>query len=327
MAAGDDGGATPVGPVKTPKKRFAIDRQWLRQSTEVGAVDTPVATSCSLRQSRPCCQGRGYVIAVEGPLLAAKVCDCVRECPGCAGRARVMVGNDSKPCREPSPNVVVNLLNAAHIPARYAMASLDRFQNFTGNARDLLPQLGRWLERFRAVGDRGIVIEGPIGVGKTYILAAMAKELASRGLSVRFIDFFQLQNELKAGFSVGKADSAQLAPLIGVDVLFIDELGKGRNTEYEMTVLDQLVCGRYNQNKAIVATTNYQLGRRAYAINPDLDKNPNSSGNFTSDQFASLEQRIGARIFSRLKEMTTFVELTGRDWRRLESGATVKHEG
>ena len=44
-----------------------------------------------------------------------------------------------------------------------------------------------------------------------------------------------------------------------VDILFIDELGKGRNTDFELTILDQLVMGRYNQNKMIVASTNCHL--------------------------------------------------------------------
>ena len=36
-------------------------------------------------------------------------------------------------------------------------------------------------------------------------------------------------------------------------------MGKGRNSDWEMSILDQLVMGRYNQNKVVVASTNYNL--------------------------------------------------------------------
>ena len=297
-----------------PTKRIVLSRNW--READVGAKPQ-AAPSCSLRQKLPCCGGKGYQVARSGALAAATVCSCITQCPACLGRARMMEGNDSKPCLTPQPTIVANLINAARIPGRYADASLSRFVNFTGNGRQLVADLERWKAQFRPLTGKGLIIEGPVGVGKTDLEAALAKDLAERGLSVRCTDFFQLLGELKAGFSQGKADSAQLAPLIHVDVLFIDELGKGRNNDFDLTILDQLVCGRYNQNKAIIASTNYQMNSRAFVPQQDLQASPKSGASaFASDQFTSLEQRIGTRIFSRLREMATFHELKGDDWRR-----------
>lgn len=304
-------------------KRIVLDRAWLKggAAAEAQANDALRALTCNLKKAKPCCGGKGYRIALQGALAHAELCSCVRECSACCGRARLLDGNDSKACRQPSPNVVVNLINAAHIPARYADAEVGSFRNFSGNAREVLAEISRWKSRFRPVQSQGLVIEGPVGVGKTYLLAALAKEFAEQGWSVRFSDFFQLLGELKAGFSEGKADAQQLQPLIDVDVLFIDELGKGRNNDFELTVLDQLVCGRYNQNKTIIASTNYRLKASpgAHLYNYELDSKPGSSGDFAGERFTNLEQRIGPRIYSRLKEMTQFVELTGVDYRRREA--------
>ena len=315
---------TEQGGGAIPRERVRLGRDW--RQLAVPQRQPASESLCALRRPMSpgaagscACGGSGYQLLATGATIGASLCSCVRNCPGCAGRARLLEGNDSRPCRLPPPNVVVNLINAAHIPARYHGATLAGFSNFSRNGREVVQGLSRWLEGFKPSGERGLVMEGPVGVGKTYLLAALAKELAARGHSVRFTDFFQLLGELKAGFAAGKADAAQLQPLIDVDVLFIDEMGKGRNTDFELTVLDQLVCGRYNQNKPIVGSTNYHLSRRGYVVRDDLDRHPGGSGGaFASDQFTSLEQRIGSRIFSRLREMSQFLLLEGDDFRRLE---------
>lgn len=282
-----------------------------------------LAPRCALAAKAACCGGKGYVVTAKGGRAHADICKCVGTCPACFGQARIVEGNDSRSCRTPSPTVVANLINGAMIPARYADASIENFQNFSGNGKAVLGELARWKAGFKPVKGRGVILTGRIGVGKTYLLAAIAKDMAERGLTVRFTDFFHLLGELRAGFSEGKADAAQLGPLIDVDVLLIDELGKGRNNEFELTVLDQLVCGRYNQNKTIIASTNYQLKPPAtmrVGYSEAIDRGAGGGqGDFGNERFDSLETRIGPRIFSRLVEMAGTIELSGEDYRRPDS--------
>ncbi|MFY7927952.1 MAG: hypothetical protein ACOVS5_03695, partial [Oligoflexus sp.] len=75
--------------------------------------------------------------------------------------------------------------------------------------------------------------------------------------------------------------------------------------------------GRYNRNKIIVASTNYDLkpSDRVQLGHGALDeKKP--SGGFELDRYESLEQRVGSRIYSRLFETSDFLELTGEDFRK-----------
>lgn len=272
---------------------------------------------CALQQKLSCCDGIGFRLTTEGAFLKAELCTCVSSCPHCFGKARQLVNGHSRPCREPSPSRVVNLLNTSMIPARYAMARLEQFSNHTGNGLEVSQNIQKWVRgmRERPQG-KGLLITGPVGVGKTYILASIAKSFAYQGHSVRFIDFFQLLGDLKAGYSKEQADSTIIQSLINVDLLVIDELGKGRNSDWELSIIDQLVMGRYNQNKPIVATTNYSLRappRHAASFNKDLE---NRSGGFELNEFESLESRVGARIFSRLIETCFLVEMKGQDFRR-----------
>ena len=95
--------------------------------------------------------------------------------------------------------------------------------------------------------------------------------------------FSHLLADLKSGFDRGVGASSLLDPLVQVDVLAIDELGKGRNTEFEGTVLDELVSRRYNAAAPIIGTTNlsgapgHQKKVPNLAMRADSDQQPTHS--------------------------------------------------
>ncbi len=279
-------------------------------------TDIPQQLGCALKQRQSCCDGIGYRLKANGSLTQAIICNCVMECQSCFGLNRIMENSVSKPCHSPAPSRVASLINAACLPARYCSAKLDSFSNFSGNGRDVVPRLSQWMREFDIASPKGLILGGSVGVGKTFLLIAIAKNFANKGISVRFVDFFQLLLELKAGYAQDKNDSRVLNEAIAVDVLFIDELGKGRNSDWELSILDQLVMGRYNQNKVIISSTNYDFkpNDRHQMTNGSLDdKRPSA---FELDRFESLEQRIGSRIYSRLVESSDLIELTGEDFRK-----------
>ncbi len=287
---------------------------------ELHQAPTHVAPTlgCALERRSSCCDGIGYRLQPKGSLTHAELCTCVQECPSCFGQNRRLVDGVAKTCRSPAPSRVVTLINNAGLPARYSTARLDSFSNFTGNGREIVQKLSHWKDDFHLEKPRGLIIGGPVGVGKTYLLAALAKSFAAKGVSVRFVDFFQLLLALKAGYAEDKNEAGLLQEMIDVDVLMIDELGKGRCSDWELSVLDQLVMGRYNQNKIIVASTNYSLKplTRVHTHNVSLD-GTGSGSTFDLDSSESLEKRITSRVFSRLCETSEFIELKGEDFRRL----------
>lgn len=295
---------------------------------------------CSLTKKLDhCCNGNGFRLSAEGAFAKASICDCVQSCPLCFGRARHDNDNgDSVACKTPSPLRMVGLINEAQVPARYKDARLPGFVNHTGNGKDVVADVKAWcmlLGQHIAEGTaKGFVLWGEVGVGKTYLLCAVAFELLRQQFTVRFIDFFQLLMELRGAYSENGSDASVLKPLLAVDVLIIDEMGKGRNTDWELSVLDQLVMGRYNRNKLIIASTNYSPQvlpdeeHHATSSRQDsqkvLDKHrtPERSGERPFSQ-QSLKARVGVRIFSRLHETTDFWELRGKDYRRERAVSTV----
>lgn len=287
---------------------------------EVGPRTTEADRTCPLQRELPCCKGRGLLLRAEGPFTRGQICECLKTCPDCLGGAQKLQNGRMRPCRRgPSPRKIINIINESSIPARYVDAHFGAFNNFSGNGRKIRDDMAAWAESFRPGRDPGVILAGPVGVGKTFLIISMAKALAFRGIRVKFIDFFQLLYEIRALYSENRSDQEVLAPLQDVDVLFIDEMGKGRNTDFELMILDQLVMGRYNQNKTIVASTNCSLSSERDTssgfYNVPLDRHGTSEG-FGSSDYGSLEGRVGERIYSRLMETTVQYHLKGSDYRR-----------
>jgi DNA replication protein DnaC len=88
-----------------------------------------------------------------------------------------------------------------------------------------------------------------------------------------------------------------LAPIYQTDVLVLDELGATVPTDWVRDTMYQIINKRYNDNKLTIFTTNY------------FDEPRQQTEKV-------LEERISARLRSRLYEMCTKVVMDGEDYRR-----------
>lgn len=282
----------------------------------------------------PHCRGRGHVVASDGRISIASPCSCIPSCARCNDTGRVEVRTEGGlrvgRCRCRMVHDRVLLFNAARIPGRYAAADLASFA--TGAQRihaewqagtgryDRIPQMesfikvSGWLSGFDPTREgRGLVLHGPVGRGKTHLLVATLRSLAlERGARVRFIEFSRLLGILREGFGQGRSGANVMADLVDVPVLGIDELGKGRLTDWELSVIDELVSRRYNAMKTTLGTTNYAPEAPSGALATNL-ATPEGGPRQT------LGDRIGERAWSRLAEMADFVEVGGEDYRAFKT--------
>ena len=148
---------------------------------------------------------------------------------------------------------------------------------------------------------------GP-GLGKTHLVVSILKQLIlEEGVDGKFVDFFQLLSDIRHGYSNDQSEMSLIEPYLKSRVLIIDELAKGRNNEWEQTILDQFISSRYNAaDKITLFTTNYNDKSSATSdINEGvkLFHQPN------------LTEKVGERIFSRLTQMCDFIKMEGDDYR------------
>ena len=202
--------------------------------------------------------------------------------------------------------------DAVGIPARHAASTRASFEASNKQQTVVLGEVSKFLAAFDPAGDnRGLVLYGDVGRGKTHLLVALLREIVLlKGLRARFVEFSHLLADLKTGFDQGRGTAALIDPLVEVDVLGIDELGKGRATDFEATVIDEIVSRRYNAMRPIVATTNYAPGAATgkavvNAAEAALGVAPPPT----------LRDRVGDRVYSRLRETCDFIPVLGDDYR------------
>lgn len=269
------------------------------------------------------CGGAGYVVEQKvGSPARARRCSCQSTCARCGGSGYVMVSSGSGSvaqacaCRHLDQRIAT--FNAVGIPAAVARASFETFRPWSqsqAKARAACENFAHGVRGDQA--SRGVLLHGKPGCGKTHLLAAALRWLAlEKGVTCRYVEFMLLLSDIRSGFGSNRGHMEILGPLASVPVLAIDELGKERGTEWERSMLDELISRRYNAGLTTLFATNYPRDPAPVPV-PTGGRVHTASRDFQRDaEQISLEERVGQRIYSRLNEMCDFVAVDGPDYRK-----------
>lgn len=220
----------------------------------------------------PKCDGSGWVIEFDRSYETAKRCSCREEEDLASAWRRCLP------------------------PERSESMTLERFNPATDSQRKAL-MVAKLYASEPTSSDKGLAFLGPVGSGKTHLLVSVAREVVRLGHSLSFIDFDRLASEVRAGYSDGIDDTAAIKRAVSRDFIVIDELGKGRGTEWESWLADKIVTHAYQRGTRLLVASNH------------------GSGVSASSKYCPLEQRIGGRAWSRLQHMAMIVEIAGPDGR------------
>ena len=222
-------------------------------------------------------------------------------CSFCYGTGmEVVPGKGARRCRCRNCERQAKLLAAAHLPRRYESCSFANYHPMSGNGTQLqaFNYAFKLVDEYPAI-DRGLLFMGPVGTGKTHLSTAILRGLIEKGIPCLFYEFGALLKEIQNSYNpVSQTSELKvLAPVYETEVLVLDELGAVKPTDWVRDTMMQIIGTRYNDRRLTIFTTNYLDVRRAPAEE-------------------TLEDRIGARLRSRLYEMCKTVMIEGEDYRR-----------
>jgi DNA replication protein DnaC len=222
-------------------------------------------------------------------------------CVFCYGTGmEVVSGKGARRCRCRNLERQAKLLAEVHIPHRYERCSFANYHPAPGNGTQLraFNYAFKLVDEYPAV-DRGLLFMGSVGTGKTHLSTAILRGLTGKGVPCLFYEFGVLLKEIQNSYNPVSQSSEMevLAPVYETEVLVLDELGAVKPTDWVRDTMTQIIGTRYNDRRLTIFTTNYADARRTPAEE-------------------TLEDRIGARLSSRLYEMCRTVMIEGEDYRR-----------
>lgn len=188
-------------------------------------------------------------------------------------------------------NKMAHLTRSSNIPKRYRNATFESF-NPKDNPR-ALEIAKKFAMNFPE--DKGLLLTGPVGTGKTHLACAIANALLNKLYSVYFGNVVDIMSFIRGTYNRDSSLTEEEAVNImtkEVDLFIIDDLGKENNSEYTLSILYQLINRVYENEKPIIITTN-----------------------FSSIELARKLGERGQAIVSRITEMCEPVILKGEDWR------------
>jgi DNA replication protein DnaC len=190
-------------------------------------------------------------------------------------------------------------LERARIPPRFMHKTLETFKARRGDKirGELLRSAERYVMGFnlRARGecDKGLLMIGSVGCGKTHLAVAVLQQIIDKGYSGLYYNSPQLLRDIRATFDEGSlvTEDDLLEEVTSTDLLVFDDVGAENSTQFVLDRFYLVINERYEAGKPILVTTNLDM--------------------------EALENRLGERIVSRLNEMcATFGPFPVEDWRR-----------
>ncbi|MDF2558114.1 MAG: dnaI [Bacillales bacterium] len=197
---------------------------------------------------------------------------------------------------------VQSLVQAFHIPKEIRNASFAHLEKKEDGRNPAILKAAAFCGSYNGHQfTRGLYLHGSFGVGKTYLLGAIANELASKGVPSCIVHWADFLRELKGSFE-DNTTNKKVEALKTVPVLMIDDIGSESVTGWVRDdVLGSILQFRMHENLSTFFTSNFNLN--------ELENH------FAQTQNGSVESVKAKRIMERIKYLSEAVNVAGKNRR------------
>lgn len=199
---------------------------------------------------------------------------------------------------------VLNRVGIFEMPKDIRYASFENFE-ITPQRRGALSAALSFVEEYEENPETfhpGLYLSGSFGVGKSYLLGAIAHELAKHGHVSRIVHFPSFTLEMKQAIGKGTVAS-ELDEIKKVPILMLDDLGADNLSSWiRDEVLGVILQYRMQENLPLFVSSNISLR--------DLEKNY-----LTTNQKGEEEPLKAKRLMERFNYLTKEVSMVGKNRR------------
>ncbi|MDF2945477.1 MAG: primosomal protein DnaI [Bacillales bacterium] len=208
----------------------------------------------------------------------------------------------SKKILEDENRKLRSLVKSMHMPKDVLEASIS---NIDYGIEGRSEAVGSMLDTLQKSRDnkltKGLYLYGPFGTGKTYILGAIANELASRGKQTLIVYLPEFLRELKSSINDNSLEE-KLEMAKKVDVLMLDDIGAESVSSFTRDeIIGAILQYRMLQQLPTFFTSNFDLKQLEHHL---------AVSQRGEEEFAKAK-----RIIERIKSTSTPVMVKGKNFR------------
>lgn len=186
-------------------------------------------------------------------------------CPGCAKSIEDMKAKNEAARKAHELKAAIDNARAlSSIPKRFEKCSFDNFRTANEGQDRALTVAKAYVEDWKQANEDGrcLIFSGKAGTGKTHLACAIANQLIEQGTYAKFFTVTGMLRRIKESFSKDSKESESdlMEKFAHVELLILDEAGMDYGTEFNKTLMFEVLNRRYENMRPTIVLTNLDIG-------------------------------------------------------------------